>query len=96
MKKIKPTKPSRETLERKVIELTAQLASSYHFASATLPKAKDLMGSGVLVQLTALGGKELINPVVIQNGLSEATIEALMNDIRRSYNYATELKPKGE
>lgn len=95
MKKNKPEKPSRATLERKVVELTAQLASSYHFASATLPKAKDLMGSGVLVQLTALGGKELIIPVVIPNGLSEATIEALMADIRRSYNYATELKPKG-
>lgn len=96
MKKIKDKWPSKADLQRKVMELTGQLASTYHFADATLVKAgPNLLGSGVLLQLHALGGKELIVPVVILDGLSPKTIAALREDIERSYELATMYKPKG-
>lgn len=82
-------------LARRVVELEAQLASSYHFASATLDKAGDcLMASAVIVRLTALGGREIINPIAIRDGLSRETIEALRRDIGRSFELATAFKPK--
>ena len=88
---------TRADLQREVKELTAQLASSYHFASATLDKAgtDKMMASGVLLQLHALGGRELIVPIVIRDGLSADTIAALQRDIARSYTLATQFKPKG-
>lgn len=96
MKNVKVKGPSKSDLQRKVMELTGQLASTYHFADANLYKAgQDLLGSGVLLQLHALGGRELIAPVVIRDGLSPETIAALRKDIERSYELATVLKPKG-
>jgi hypothetical protein len=87
---------TRADLQREVKELTAQLAATYHFASAQLPKAGDaLMASGALLQLHALGGRELICPVVIRDGLSADTIAALQRDIARSYDLAVMFKPKG-
>lgn len=93
----KPSKAKAENaiLRRKVAELEAQLASSYHFASATLDSAGDRnQGGAVIVRLTALGGKELIVPVAIKNGLSQATLAALRADIARSWDNAIELAPK--
>ena len=87
---------TRADLQRKIAELTAQLASTYHFASAELHKAGDsLMGSGALLTLHALGGRQLICPVVIRDGLSADTIAALQRDIARSYEGAVMFKPKG-
>lgn len=95
MKPPKTKGPSKATLARRVLELEAQLASTYHFADATLNKAGSaLMASGVLVQLSALGGRELTVPFVIKDGLSDATIAALRADINRSYALATAFKPK--
>ncbi len=53
------------------------------------------MGSGVVLSLTLVGGKELFEPVMICNGLSKETIAALKADLVRSFNYATEMKPDG-
>jgi len=91
---IKRPKPTRAEYERTIIELRAQLASTYHFASKELPKATELKGSGVLLTLHALGGREIIPPVVIRDGLSENTINTLQHDIGRSYAEAIALKPK--
>lgn len=90
-------KPTRAELERRNKELTAQLASTYHFADANLKQAEfpKLMASGVMIELTALGGRELIHPVVIRGGLSPETIACLREDIARSYIEATEFKPSG-
>lgn len=87
--------PTKAQLQRKVKELEAQQASTYHFASLTLPKAANAMASAVIVELTGLGGKEIIPPTAIVNGLSEDTIAALQRDIVRSWKYKTELKPAG-
>lgn len=85
--------PTKAELTRKLKEMEAQLASSYHFASATLEKAGNLAASAVVVELTALGGRQLINPVAIRGGLSPETIAALRKDIARSWDELTEFKP---
>lgn len=95
MKPAKPKKPTRKDLERQVLELKAQLAFGYASASSDVEKAgtNHMMASGVLLQLTALGGREIIKPVVIRDGLSDETIEALKKDLARSYELATVHKP---
>ncbi len=72
------------------MELEAQLAHRYHFANADLHKAGTAhkMASGVLLQLTAIGGKEIITPVMIKDGLSDETIAAIRKDLKRSYDLA--------
>ena len=94
-KTTKPKKPTRSELASKVKELEAQLSHSLYYASVELPKAGNLMASGVLIQMTALGGREVVPPFVIKDGLSKETIEALHKDIVRSFNLSTQFKPKG-
>lgn len=97
MKSSKPKKPTRAQLQRKLLELEANLASTYHFADAYLSKIKEgsFMASGVVLQITALGGKEVIPPVMIADGLSPETIAAIRKDIVRSHELATMFKPVG-
>lgn len=92
----RPKARTRADLQREVKELKAQLVHQYHFASATIAKADidHLMGSGVLLELSALGGRAIIEPVVIRDGLSADTIAALQRDLARSYQRAIEFKPK--
>jgi len=80
-------------LEREVLELKAQMANTYAAASKRLSKCENLIGSGVILRLEALGGKEIIPPVYIVDGLSEAAINALRNEVIRSYNEVTYIKP---
>lgn len=93
----KPTKKTRQQLERQILELESQLAHRYAFAQSNIDKASTdkMMASGVLLQLTAIGGRELINPVVIKDGLSKATIEAIKADLHRSYELCVMHKTKG-
>jgi len=83
-------------LERENMELRAQLAYVYATVQSQICKAntEHMMASGVLLQLTALGGRQLITPVVIRDGLSDETIDALRKDLLRSYELATQYKPK--
>lgn len=95
-KNTKPAKRTRAQLLRDVLELESQLAHRYHFADSELHKAGTgpRMGSGVLLQLSAVGGKDIINPVMIKDGLSDATIAAIRADLQRSYDLAVMFKPK--
>lgn len=78
-------------LQRRCIELAGQLASAYTRAHRDVHKAGDcLTGSGVLLTLHALGGTPIIEPVVILDGLSEATIADLRRDFARSFSLATQ------
>ncbi len=98
MKTEKKTKAQRiAELEKKLEEAKAQHIYLYYFASKALDRfsTDKLMGSGVVLSLTLLGGKELFEPVMICNGLSKETIAALKADLARSFNYATEMKPDG-
>lgn len=96
MKTNKPVKLSRQALERKILELEAQLVHRHAFADTELHKAGTdrMMGSGVLIQISTLGGKDIINPVVIRDGLSSETISAIRGDLKRSYAICTLHKPK--
>jgi hypothetical protein len=81
--------------DRQILELKAQLIHVYHFAKSTIDKAgeKYMMGSGVLVQITALGGREISLPFVIKDGLSQETINAIKADLIRTYELSTIFKP---
>ena len=93
----KQTKSQRiAELERKLQEALAGQASVYHFAHEGLKKAsiQHLMGSGVVLTLTVLGGRKICEPVLIRDGLSDELIAALQGDLARSYELATMFKPK--
>lgn len=83
-------------LERKLIEALAGQVHNYHFAGEGLNKAskKHLMGSGVVITLTVLGGRELIPPTLLRDGLSEDLIKALRSDFVQGFELATVFKPK--
>lgn len=92
---MKPKQPTRAELERKLKEAQASQAYVYHSASTNIDKASTdhLLGCGVIMTLTVLGGREIILPVLIRDGLSPETIEAIKNDLKRSYDLATMYKP---
>ena len=83
MKKIKT---KRSDLYRQIRELKSQSGVRHYEAYADLYKASvdKMMASGVILELTAVGGKTLINPVLIRDGLSNKTIVCLREDIQRS------------
>ena len=96
--------PKKKTKAQRIVELESKLYESnayhiyrHHFASKALDKLNTdrLMGSGVVLSLTLLGGKEAFEPVTISGGLSKETIAALKADLARSFNYAIEMKPDG-
>lgn len=100
-KTTKPAKKTRAQLERQILELESQLAHRYQFANAEIDRASTAhrMASGVLLQLSAIGGKDIINPVMIKDGLSDATIAAIRTDLKRSYDLAVTYavtEPKGK
>ena len=53
-----------------------------------------MLGSGVVIEITALGDWLKIDPFFLANGLSEETIKCLQADLKRSVEYMTEFKPK--
>lgn len=87
---------TRSELEREIKELKGQLANSYYLASNAVERASanHLMASGAVLTITALGGREIIDSVVIRDGLSKETIAAIKADLKRSYDLATLHKPK--
>ena len=82
-------------LERKNRELEAQLAYVYHYAKHGIAKTdrSQMTGSGIVVQLHWLGGKEVCPAFLMKDGFSKATIEALTEDLKFSYERAVEFKP---
>lgn len=80
-------------LERKLFEARASYASTLGKAFDDVAKAGDYKTSGVILQVTALGGKEVIPPVMIRDGLSSATIAAIQSDLARSFELATLVNP---
>ena len=83
-------------LQRKLKEAIASQVHVYHFADLALDKLStdNLTGSGVVLELTVLGGRKGIEPTLIRDGLSKETIKAIQNGLKRSYDLATMFKPK--
>lgn len=84
--KTKIKKPSYADLARKVLELQAQAPCTGRLALKTIDKASDdhMMASAVIVTVTALGGREIVSPFAIRDGLSKATIDAIKADILKT------------
>lgn len=82
----KTKRPTYAQLVRQNAELVAGLNAVHQSALLTIKKASmaHRTASGVMVSLTAVGGAEIIPPVMVRDGLSDDTIEALARDIRRS------------
>ena len=86
-----------EELENKLRSAEAYQVHKLHFASYALDKVStDRMGgSGVIISITSLNGKPIVDPTGISDGLSPETVAALQADMRRSFEKRMELKPKG-
>lgn len=84
-------------LERQLKEAQAYQIHTHYFASTELDKfgIDKMMGSGVILELSTLGGRTVLTPVMISDGLSPETIAAIKADLVRSYNKMVEFKPKG-
>lgn len=80
-------------LTRQKMELEAQLVGMLHFVRIGLNKNRGIKGGGVIVRMHHLGGAEVCPPFMIKDGPSDATIDALLDDVRRTFAEATELKP---
>lgn len=94
---MKVKQPSVKQLKQKIIELEAQLAFRIPAAMEALEKASErhMMASACILRITALGGREIVEPVAIRDGLSQESIIALQNDLKRSWVITTIRKPKG-
>tara|TARA_R110000868_G_scaffold322391_9_gene583322 strand:- start:3119 stop:3418 length:300 start_codon:yes stop_codon:yes gene_type:complete len=79
-------KKSYRILEQELFDLRAQLSHTYNLSYKKLSDASQdkLYASGVVLQLTALGGREIIPPVLIRDGLTLETINQLRYEIERS------------
>lgn len=78
-------KPTYKDLERRIQELEAQCPWNARAALREIGNAGDkFTASAVILRLTALGGREVINPVAIRDGLSDETIAQLRKDIERT------------
>lgn len=79
---------TREDLARKLREVAAQSTTAHGAAYRAIDKAstQHMGASAVIVHIVALGGRELVEPVAISDGLSADTIAAIKRDIARSYH----------
>lgn len=81
------------TLERKLFEARAQYAATLVRPLTLSRKPPTTWPRALFWNLTALGGKEIIPAVMIRDGLSRATIKAIQDDLRRSFELATLVNP---
>lgn len=88
---------TKSDLSRKLKEALAGQAYVYHYAQLEVENLsiEKLIGSGVVLEITTLGGRVGVKPVLIRDGLSEETINAIKTDLKRSYDLAIAPKPKG-
>lgn len=84
------SKKTKAELERRIIDLEAQLPFMHRSALKDIEKTGDvLMASAAVLHITALGGRTIVGPVAISNGLGHATIEAIKADLKRSFDAIT-------
>ena len=79
----------------KVDQYKASLIHTYHFAGNELLKCGNdrYMASGLIVEIKSLSGKAVVMPFMVKDGLSNETINALLDDMQRSFNSSVEFKP---
>ena len=79
----------------KVDQYKASLIHVYHFAGNELLKCNNdrFMGSGLIVEIKSLKGDTVVMPFMVKDGLSNTTINSLLDDMQRSFNSSIEFKP---
>lgn len=87
-------RPTYAELQRRVMELEAQHPAASRAALRDLPKAGDsLHASAAVLTITALGGRVIVGPVAIRDGLSAQAIDALRADVNASLQKTLGLTP---
>ena len=85
-----PRRKTRADLEQRIVDLEAQLPYRHRAAMRDIEKAGEpLMASAAVLYVAALGGRHIVEPVAITNGLGKATIEAIKSDLQRSLDSIT-------
>lgn len=79
----------------RVDEFKSSAIYRYHFEGKRLLdcSTKTMLGSGVILTLHSLKGKPLIEPVEIVDGLSVASVNALLDDFQRTFDMRTKFLP---
>ena len=79
-------KPTYAQLARQLLELEAQSLWRLKEAKTDMPKASDehLMASACVISITALGGRQIVAPFAITDGLSKETVDALIKEIDKT------------
>ena len=79
-------KISKQDSDKAVTTQRSQQYSAYHFAHENIKRLNNdrLRGSGAIITITQLDGKSCVEPVMIRDGLSDATIKAIQADLKRS------------
>lgn len=79
----------------KVDQYKSSLIHTYHFAGNELLKCGTdrYMASGLIIEIKNLSGKTVVMPFMIKNGLNNTTINALLDDMQRSFDDAVGFKP---
>jgi len=79
----------------RVNESKSAAIHNYHFTSEKLLKldSTHYMGSAVVLTLHSIKGVPLIEPTSISNGLSNESINSLLDDLSRTYKERIEFKP---
>lgn len=91
----KRTTPTRAELERRITDTESQLIHRLADAADALDGAGDrLMASAAVLSITALGGRVIVDPVAISDGLSADTIAAIRADLARTFEKRTARRPK--
>ena len=87
---------TKKQLIQELKDTKAQLAHNLHFSNATISRASvdRCLGSAVILEISTLGGKKIIEPTAIRDGLSNETIEAIKKDLARSWGEILNLPVK--
>lgn len=81
--------------ESKIEEASSSAIHNYHFTSNEILRlnADRYLGSAVIIAMFDLKGKPLFKPTSIVDGLSNNTINCLLDDLQRTFDHRIEFKP---
>ena len=76
-------------------EASASQIHNYHFASSEVIKLTEerYLGSGIILSICSLSGKPIVKPITLSDGLRVVTINALLDELERTYHLKVAYKP---
>jgi galactitol-specific phosphotransferase system IIB component len=95
-KKVEKLQEEVDKMATRIAVLEAQLYHRYELAHTALKRAKEkYKGSALILTVTDLSGEVVVRPVALKNGLSDASIAALQQDLTESARLALMNSPPG-